>query len=149
MSGCQETAVNAHHGSSAWVAGQLPSTRQAIYSRTIQDAYVNMELSYDDLEHEYIESHDLVTFDWDEISDSAPRYGGVYIMVDEDDQVVYVMKSRNIRRTLLEHWDRRMWEDIFEVRCLDVAAQNREEVYTQLVRKYRPRYNSTDKPFPV
>ena len=69
---------------------------------------MNMELSHDDLEQEYIESHDLVTFDWDEISDSAPRYGGVYIMVDEDDQVVYVMKSRNIRRTLLEHWDRRM-----------------------------------------
>ena len=114
MSGCQETAVDAHPGNSLRIAGQLRSTSQVIYSRKIRDALATMELSYDDLEPEYIESHDLVTFDWDEISDS-PRYGGVYIMVDEDDQVVYVMKSRNIRRSLLEHWDRRMWEDIFEV----------------------------------
>lgn len=46
-----------------------------------------------------------MTFDWDEIEESAPVYGGVYIMTDENDQVVYVIKTGRLgsfKKQLLE-----------------------------------------------
>ena len=65
-----------------------------------------MKLSKKDLEDELIESCVDVVFDWDEIEESAPEYGGVYIMTDENDQVVYVMKTKpgSFKEQLLEHW---------------------------------------------
>ena len=75
-----------------------------------------MKLSKKDLKDELIESCVKVTFDWDEIEESAPEYGGVYIMIDEDDHVVYVMKTGRLgsfKEQLLEHWEQRMWLDLY------------------------------------
>lgn len=93
-----------------------------------------MKLSKQDLKN-YV----IVTFDWDEIEKTAPTYGGVYIMIDEDEEVVYINKTENFKDQLIDHWEMRMWEEIFDVYC--IKAKNKEQLYEKLVAKYQPRYN--------
>lgn len=94
-----------------------------------------MKLSKQDLK-KYV----TVIFDWDEIEESAPTYGGVYIMVDEEEDVVYINKTDNFKDQLIDHREMRMWDEIFEVYC--IKAENKEKLYERLVAKYQPKFNT-------
>ena len=101
-----------------------------------------MKFTMEDLTSELVESCVQVIFDWDEIEESAPRYGGVYIMTDGDNHVVYVMKTRNFREQLLDHWEKRMWEEVDDVYCLRVTGMDVEQLYHKLVDAYQSVFNA-------
>ncbi len=102
-----------------------------------------MKFTMEDLTSEQAESCVQVLFDWDEIEESAPGYGGVYLMTDGENHVVYVMKTRNFREQLLDHWEMRMWEEVEDVYCLRVTGVDAEQLSHNLVDTYQPVFNAS------
>ena len=58
----------------------------------------------------------------------------VFIFIETD--IIPTFKDQ-----LLDHWEYRIWEGIFDVYCLKVDDKNKAKLYRKLVSKYHPKLN--------
>jgi len=72
----------------------------------------------------------------------VPKRAGVYALLNRSDRVLYVGKTKNLRRRLFEHLEYGDIPGAYYFRTYYRLSKSSEKYEDILIRKYRPKFNA-------